>query len=66
MNGSAMLREIDVRASESLAAVIPIRFIKNKDDEDKEKRLRLHVKVEKKLPLFYEEPIFKVKRHDFL
>ena len=66
MNGSAMLRKIDVSASESLAAVIPIRFVKNKDDDDKEKRLRVHVKVDKKLPLFYEEPIFKSKKHDFL
>lgn len=66
MNGTAMLRKIDVSASESLAAVIPIRFVKNKDDDNKEKRFRVHIKVDKKLPLFYEEPIFKCKKHDFL
>jgi hypothetical protein len=66
MNGSAMLREIEVRASESLATVIPIRFVKNKNDDDKEKLLKVHVKLDKKLPLFYEEPIFKSKKHDFL
>ena len=61
-----MLRKIDVGTSESVAAVIPIRFVKNKDDDDKVKLLSLPVKVEKKLPLFYEEPIFKGKKHDFL
>ena len=66
MSGSVMLRRIDVGASESLATVIPIRFVKNKDDDGKEKRLSVHVKVDKKLPLFYEEPIFKCKKHDFL
>ena len=64
MNDSAMLRKIDGSASESLAAVITMRPVIKKGDVDKEKGLKL--KVDRKLPLFYEEPIFKSKEHDFL
>ena len=59
-----MLRRLEDYSSVSLAVVIPIRPVEKSDHDPREKRVK--EKAGKKLPLFYEEPIFKCKRHDFL
>lgn len=64
MSGFMMLQKFEESAPKTLAPVIPIQLANKKKDNQGEKHSK--AKVEKKIPLFYTEPIFKPKNHDFM
>lgn len=64
MNNGLLLRDREDITTKALAPVITMQPAIKEIHKQKEEASKL--KVEKKMPLFYTEPIFKPKDHDFL
>jgi len=64
MNNSSPLPNLENIAIRPLAPVIPMKSITR--EKDKLKRKVSKVKLEKRMPLFYNKPIYKSKKYDLL
>ena len=64
MKESLLLRNFDNSINSTPAQVIPLWSVIKESASQRKETPRL--KVVKKIPLFYNEPVFKSKKHDFL
>jgi len=64
MNNSSPLPNLENITIRPLAPVIPMKSVTR--ENDKLKRKVSKVKLEKRMPLFYNKPIYKPKKYDLL
>jgi hypothetical protein len=64
MKESLLLRNVNNTINSTPAPVIPIWPVFKENINQKERTSK--IEAEKKMPLFYTEPMFKSKKHDFL
>jgi len=64
MNNSTSFQKFEDITFRSLAPVIPMKSVTR--ENNKLKRKVSKVKLEKGMPLFYNKPIYKSKKHDLL